>query len=371
MKKVLSCIALLILVFVFAGCDNNTATRDEIITSDTISTSSKHSIDYNDAKSFESALNDGAKVNGKVVRFDVIEYKPDSAMGINCWSGEHLNFISENELDVDKGDIVIGRITKEPSNIWGSWKIPYEVLEIEGKTAEANNNINSTSDSKNTNNDGETNKITVTVSEDDFKGMHYREAENKFSEMGFTKFEYKTVKTDDKTSTDTICYIEIVEFILGDSDFTKGDQFDSKSTVIFYYYKYTEPEKPTPLFYSTNDYETAKKGNSGVFSYKSNGDSYDIYWIIDFNTGYVYYFTDGNDESFCDKLKINSGTLNDAISITYHDSGSSWSHKLHFKYENHPETLIMVDQNGFEFEYTTTSLDDAINIRNTKTIKEY
>ena len=31
--------------------------------------------------------------------FDVVEYKPDSAFGINCWAGEHLNFISKNKLD--------------------------------------------------------------------------------------------------------------------------------------------------------------------------------------------------------------------------------------------------------------------------------
>ena len=139
----------------------------------------------------------------------------------------------------------------------------------------------------------------------------------------------------------------------------------------FFSYKYEAPAAPSPVFYSTNDYETAKKGNTGVFSYRDRGGSYDIYWIIDFDEGYVYYFTDGNGESFCDRLKIESGTLNDKITITYHDGGDTWSYKLHFKYVNHPETLIMVDQNGFEWEYSTTDLDDALGIRNTKTIKDY
>ena len=92
----------------------------------------EYQIDYADAATFEKALNDGEKVNGKIVQFDVIEYKPDSALGINCWSGEHLNFISEDELDVKKGDIIIGRITKEPTKALGSWRIPYEVLSING-----------------------------------------------------------------------------------------------------------------------------------------------------------------------------------------------------------------------------------------------
>jgi len=90
----------------------------------------KYQIDYADAATFEKALNDGEKVNGKIVQFDVIEYKPDSALGINCWSGEHLNFISDEELDVRKGDVVFGRVTKEPTKALGSWRIPYEVLSV-------------------------------------------------------------------------------------------------------------------------------------------------------------------------------------------------------------------------------------------------
>lgn len=83
----------------------------------------RRSIDYADAASFEAALNSGAKVNGKVVKFDVVAYKPDSALGINCWSGELLNFISKNKLDVEAGDIIVGYITQEPSKTFWSWSI--------------------------------------------------------------------------------------------------------------------------------------------------------------------------------------------------------------------------------------------------------
>lgn len=213
--------------------------------------------------------------------------------------------------------------------------------------------------------------ITITISEEDFKGMNYEEAEKKFREMGFTSFEYETVDSEIEADNDTICYIEITEVFIGDSDFEVGDTFDADSTVTFYTYKYEAPAAPSPVFYSTNDYDTAKNGNSGVFSYRERGGSYDIYWIIDFDEGYVYYFTDGNGESFCDRLKIDSGTLNDAVTITYHDGGDTWSYKLHFKYVDHPETLIMVDQNGFDWEYSTTDLDDALEIRATKNIKDY
>ena len=166
-------------------------------------------------------------------------------------------------------------------------------------------------------------------------------------------------------------------------DYKRGDVFKEDVEVIVSYHmpyeddpaRATEPTElpttPSSVFYSTNDYETAKNGNTGVFAYRDRGASYDIYWIIDFDEGYVYYFTDGNGETFCDRLKIVSGTLNDKITITYHDGGDTWSYKLHFKYVNHPETLIMVDQNGFELEYSTTDLDDALALRDTKNVKDY
>ena len=332
--------------------------------SDSSDNATEYTLDYNNAESFEIALNNGSKVKGKIVQFEVIEYKPDSAMGINCWSGERLNFISDEELDVGKGSVIIGRITDEPTNTLGSWIIHYEVLSISGDKVEEDSTESTDSDIQPT-------EITITMDEDDFKRMNYQEAEKIFREMGFTKFEYRTVSTETQSDEDTICYVEITELFIGNSDFVKGDKFDADSTITFFTYKYEEPATPSPVFYSTNDYETAKKGNTGVFSYIDKGNSYDIYWIIDFDEGYVYYFTDGNGESFCDRLKIESGTLNDKITITYHDGGDTWSYKLHFKYVEHPETLIMVDQNGFNWEYSTTDLDDALALRTTKKIKDY
>ena len=90
-----------------------------------------------------------------------------------------------------------------------------------------------------------------------------------------------------------------------------------------------------------------------------------------FHGQYVYWFTEGNGESTCDKVKIVSGTLNDKIKVTWHDDGDQWSWYLHFKYVNSPVTLIVNDHNGFATEFTTTDLDDALALRNTKTIKEY
>ena len=365
MKKVLSFIIVFAFVFLLFGCASN-------ITDD----ASDYAIDYSDAETFERALNDGTTVKGKVVQLYVKEYAPDSILGINCHAGEHLNFLFEDELDVEAGDTIVVKITEEPSKVFllGSWKVPCEFLKFGEILEESESNTeNETSSDNNSegNNETEETKITLTMSEDDFKGMNYKDAEKKFREMGFTKFAYKTVDTVNESFADTICYIEIIELIFGNSNFAKGDKFDVDSTVTFYSYKYEEPEKPSPIFYSSNDYETAKKGNTGIFSYKNKSGAYDVYWIIDFDEGYVYFFTDGNGEETCDKVKIAAGDLNNRITATWHDGGDQWSWDLHFKYKNYPETLVVNDHNDFATEFTPTDLDAALSVRATKTIKNY
>lgn len=134
----------------------------------------------------------------------------------------------------------------------------------------------------------------------------------------------------------------------------------------------TPEPTPTPksVSYSTNDETTVRNGNSGVYSYVKDG-SYQIYYIIDFDNGYVYYFCHGNGNETCDRLKIDSGDLNSVLIITYHDGDDVWSEGLHFKWKNQPEHLIMQDNDGFEYDFYTTNLEDALALRDTKTIHDY
>lgn len=300
MKRILSVSLLLLILISLIGCQSNKSTieNNDAFKNENDNTL-EMTIDYQNAKDFEDALNDGEKVENTIVQFDVVEYNPNSAFGINCWSGEHLNFISETELNVEVGDIVIGLITEEPAELLGSWIVFYKALKIEPKTK---------------------------LKDDTKTKLDSQQTENKNITTKHSKSQ--TTKTETKTT-----------------------------------------EKPIAVFYSTNDYETAKKGNTGMFSYKNKSGSYDIYWIIDFDAGYIYNFTDGNGDTSCDKVKIVAGDLNDKITVTWHDGGDQWSWHLHFKYKNHPETLILNDHNGFATEFTTTNLDNALRIRNTKTIR--
>lgn len=231
--------------------------------------------------------------------------------------------------------------------------------------------------------DGEV-KLDVSASEYNYK--NYEDVAAALETLGFTNIKYEILYDIVVGWTDE-GEVKSVN-IAGNKDFTRGDVFAADAEIIITYHM-PEDDNPTsstmstdssdaenpvssgPVFYSTNDYETATKGNTGVFSYKSSGSSYDIYWIIDFDDGYVYYFTDGNGDSSCDRLKIESGDLNDKIIITYHDGSDVWSYGLHFKYVNHPETLIMQDNDGFEYKYSTTDLSDALSLKNEKTVKDY
>ena len=85
-------------------------------------------IDYGDAESFEAALNEGKNLEGKVVRFVAGEFHPDSKLGYNVWAGEHLNFVSSRNPDIQEGDTVTVRTTTV-ENMMGSWVINYEKVD--------------------------------------------------------------------------------------------------------------------------------------------------------------------------------------------------------------------------------------------------
>lgn len=123
--------------------------------------------------------------------------------------------------------------------------------------------------------------------------------------------------------------------------------------------------------YSTNTLDTVKDGDKGKYSYRMRGSNYDIYYIIDFDEGYVYRFLEGDGNNTCDRLKIDSGTLNEYVLITYHDDGEAWSYGLHFKYKDQPSRLIVEDNDGFEDEFSTTDLDEAQKLLRNKSIKDY
>ncbi len=138
----------------------------------------------------------------------------------------------------------------------------------------------------------------------------------------------------------------------------------------------TSTPRPTPtptrkpsVYYSTNDKDTVKNGNTGIYAYRSRGGQYYIYYLIDFDNGYVYRFL--SNDSYCDRLKIDSGDLNSVVIITYHDVDMTWSEGLCFKRKRIPDRLIHQDYYGFITEFEAYYLDDTLEELKTKTIIDY
>lgn len=298
-----------------------------------------------------------------------LEHGKDAKFEYNLKQGKYTLTFSNVESRSVKGTAEI--------DLTGDTKVAYTIschrdkISVETKYIENQGNV------------GE-NEAMVPSSASDCKYENYKDIEKAFKKAGFSNIKTK-ILYDIVWGWTSEGEVDKVS-VNGKSDFKRGDVFAKDAPVVITYHmkeeddpnkkeatkpETTEPEKPRPVFYSTNDYETAKKGNTGVFSYKNKSGSYDVYWIVDFNEGYIYNFTHRNGEDICDKVKIVSGSLNDRITATWHDGGDQWSWYLHFKYENHPETLIVTDHNGFDIEFTTTDLSDALKIRDTKRIKEY
>ncbi|MBR5524103.1 MAG: zinc ribbon domain-containing protein [Clostridia bacterium] len=160
---------------------------------------------------------------------------------------------------------------------------------------------------------------------------------------------------------------QVDEKVIVNTSVTTKTTTTSKKTTTSTTHSTTSPT----VNYSTNDKKTVKNGNSGIYAYKNLGATYDVYWIIDFDQGYVFWFADGNGDECVDKVKIDSGTLNSVLIVTYHDNETSWSYGLHFKYKNQPDHLIVQDNNGFENDFYPTNLQSALKLMSKKTVLEF
>lgn len=218
--------------------------------------------------------------------------------------------------------------------------------------------------------DDDPSRIKMSKMATEYEGMHYSEVRKIFKDLGFTNVVLEETETTDTSYGDGEVYRITIDY----EHFDVGDAYESDDKVLIKYYSVSlvvseGTTTSSTVYYSSNDYETATKGNTGVFSYKNKSGSYDVYWIVDFDEGYVYFFTEGNGEDYCDKIKITSGTLNDRVTITWNLDGEKTNWYLHFKYANSPVTLIVNDHFGLATEFNATDLDNALALRDTKKIQ--
>lgn len=106
-KTAISIIALFSMFILLASCGNKTVRAD-----------------YS-TKQAEAALNAGKDLKGKTVNVTVNRLEPSSAFGYNIETGKHLNFVSEDNPHVKKGQKLVVKVKKVTSQL-GSFIITYD-----------------------------------------------------------------------------------------------------------------------------------------------------------------------------------------------------------------------------------------------------
>lgn len=136
MKRLIALTLTIILMMSLVACGNDINPLDSL-------NPEQVTVDFENEKDFEAALNADFDVIGKVVTFTVDKIAPDSAFGFNLQTGEHLNFCSEEPQDVEEGDTLTVRVT-EVDTFLISYIISYERIkdsDIVTKPAEENKPI--------------------------------------------------------------------------------------------------------------------------------------------------------------------------------------------------------------------------------------
>jgi len=194
--------------------------ENNIVVEDEIGENNKNEIkiDYEDEKNFEEDLNNDKDVKGKIVKFVVKEYVPDSLLGYNSHAGEHLNFISKSDLKLNSNDIVVAKVVSI-FKFLGSWVIDFEEIEIIEK-------------------DEKIEKIKTPISSASAWKSDYKEIQKKFKDAGFINVTLKKIE-DAKPDGIWIKAGQVKDvYIDGDSSFYSDDEFDKKAEVVIEYHTY-------------------------------------------------------------------------------------------------------------------------------------
>ncbi|MBR4471143.1 MAG: DUF4428 domain-containing protein [Erysipelotrichaceae bacterium] len=215
----------------------------------------------------------------------------------------------------------------------------------------------------------------------------YESIEQKFRDAGFTNIVFDVSEDLPKNKESNVGIVDKIE-INGNSSIKSMEWVDKDATVKIFYHL-LEPEKeiinnendesPSSSSnfegyedYTNNDKDHYKNGDSGKYSYIREDSLHDFYLIIDFDEGYVYYFLEGDGNTECDKVPITSGNLNDVVIITFRENETeTWNWGLHFKWVNQPDHLVLEDDDHFEYDFYTTDLNRALNLRDKKKIITY
>ena len=343
-------------------------------------------------------------------KLETLKHGTDAEYEYRFVEGEYVIRFAEADIPDNYGEATV----KVDSDIEITYKISthYDRVDVEEKFIKHLNPLRG-------------DEIKITGTEYSFRNRVFTDVAGELDSMGFTNI-YMNPVYDLETDADNAGLVSGLT-IDGSTDYIRGDIFNEDAEIVITYHMLAEDEPtptpeptatptpsaeeptamptptptsaptstPTPtatttpkptatatstptsapksgaVYYSTNDEDSVKKGNKGVYAYRDKGGTYRNYYVIDFDKGYVYHFTDESGNEYCDRIKMTSGDLNSVLIITYHDGGTSWTEGLHFKYKDHPDHLILQDYWGAEWDYYPTDLDDALKLKNGMTVYDY
>jgi len=294
------------------------------------------------------------------------------------------------EFDLEEGEHTLTFTDVEDSSIYTDVKIEVkENMEVGYKISCYDNSISVENLYIDRDVELAENEIKMKNDKYEYTTKNYKDVKEKLQELGFTNIVEKPVYDivlgwTEEESVDNVT-------IDGSDDYKRGDVFKKDAEVVITYHLKEEddPSKNTTSeesnntsqnqtnnttkqnetntkrkynYYTTNDKDTAPKGDKGKFAYIKKGGSYDNYCVIDYDEGYVYTFAEGNGDYYCDKIKIESGNLNDGLKLSYKDKNNAFIKSIHFKYKEVPHQLVIVDNDYHDYEYSTASLEDALSL---------
>lgn len=222
------------------------------------------------------------------------------------------------------------------------------------------------------------NETIIPLSATYCKYKNYKDIQQSFIDVGFTNVSTNILYDiiwgwTEEGEVDSVT-------LDGESKFIQGNVASKDAEIIITYHmkeeddpikmaEEAEREKTSnSVNYSTNSKDTVGNGNTGVYSYKNI--DLNLYYIIDFDEGYVYSFYGKDSSELCDKGIIESGDLNTCVTVKYFDGVDTWYNGFHFSFVNQPRVLIWENSDHIETEFYSTNLEDALKIRDTKTMYE-
>lgn len=200
------------------------------------------------------------------------------------------------------------------------------------------------------------------------KGRNYEEVKADFESSGFTNIKLEKIEdiitgwlTDDG---------EVEEVLVGgDSDYSADTWVDAGTEVIIKYHTFkevTEEKKNDSTEDNTEKEETSTEeiteessedsGDEDILAYVKRGQEYNVYYVIDLKNKTAKYGT-SYDEKASEGVFTEGDNLNDGIDITFYaGTESEYTERVHWHYENQDSVLILIDANGFDWEFEKTSI---------------